>query len=287
VTRRTWVISVANQKGGVGKTTSVINLSAALAKVYGLRILAIDMDPQGHLALSLGIDTHDTSATITSALIGARALDEVVRETQIPGLHVVPSNDSLAATEDRISRQPGREGVLASVLAGIGQRFDGIIIDTPPSLGVLTFNSIYAADYLLIPIQPRLYSIDGLRRLYTITRLMATRLGRKVEILGHFLNMVDNRYKVTKEVRSDLRARLGDGLLRTEIPLSVKAEEGHFHRAPLVVYAPDSEPARAYVSLAGEVLERLGRYYGESLGGVGPVPGAQYTNEGAVVDKTG
>jgi chromosome partitioning protein len=287
VTRRTWVISVANQKGGVGKTTSVINLSAALAKVYGLKILAIDMDPQGHLALSLGIDAHDTSATITSALVGARLLEEVVRETQIPGLYVAPSNDSLAAAEDRISRQPGREGVLASVLGSVRQRYDGIIIDTPPSLGVLTFNSIYAADYLLIPIQPRLYSIDGLRRLYTITRLMAARLGRRVEILGHFLSMVDNRYRVTREVRSDLRARLGDGLFRTEIPLSVKAEEGHFHRAPLVVYAPDSEPARAYVSLAAEVLERLERYHGESLGGVGAAPGARSTNEGALVDKTG
>ncbi|MEM4332743.1 MAG: ParA family protein [Nitrososphaerota archaeon] len=268
----TWVIAVSNQKGGVGKTTSVINLSSSLALKHGLKVLAIDMDPQGHLALSLGIDASESSGTVTAALLGVQSLEKVTMETCIPGLYLAPSNESLAATEDRIARQPGREAVLATVLEPVLNRYDVVMVDTPPSLGVLTFNALYASTHLLIPIQPRLYSIDGLRRLYQIVHLMKKRLGRRVEILGHFLTMVDNRYRITREVRSDLRATLGDGLLSTEIPLSVRAEEGHFHRKPLILYAPDSEAARAYEALAGEVLARLrgGVLRGESIeSGVG------------------
>lgn len=253
----TRVIAVSNQKGGVGKTTSVVNLASALALRHGLKVLAVDMDPQGHLALSLGIDTGESSRTITAALLGVQGLGQVVRETGIPGLYVAPSNESLAAAEDRIARQPGREAVLATVLEQELPKYDVVLVDTPPSLGVLTFNALYASSHVLVPIQPRLYSIEGLRRLYQIIHLMRKRLGRRIEILGHFLTMVDNRYRVTREVRSDLRARLGEGLLSTEIPMSVKAEEGHFHRTPLVIYAPDSDAARAYEALAEEVLARL------------------------------
>lgn len=253
----TWVISVSNQKGGVGKTTSVVNLASALALRHGLRVLAVDMDPQGHLALSLGIDAGGPSRTVTAALLGVQGMAQVVRETGIPGLYVAPSNESLAAAEDKIAHQPGREAILATVLEPELPKYDVVLVDTPPSLGVLTFNALYASTYVLVPVQPRLYSIEGLRRLYQIIHLMRKRLGRRIEILGHFLTMVDNRYRVTREVRSDLRTRLGEGLLRTEIPMSVKAEEGHFHRTPLIVYAPDSEAARAYEGLAVEVLSRL------------------------------
>ncbi len=253
----TWVIAVSNQKGGVGKTTSVVNLASALAIRHGLRVLAVDMDPQGHLALSLGIEAGESSRTITAALLGVQGLGQVVRETGIPGLYVAPSNESLAAAEERVSRQPGREAALATVLEPELPKYDVILVDTPPSLGVLTFNALYASTHVLVPVQPRLYSIEGLRRLYQIIHLMRRRLGRRIEILGHFLTMVDNRYRVTREVRSDLRARLGEGLLKTEIPMSVKAEEGHFHRTPLIVYAPDSEVAGAYAALAEEVLSRL------------------------------
>jgi len=253
----TWVIAVANQKGGVGKTTSVINLAAILSLLHGLRVLVIDMDPQGHVGLSLGLDSGDHSHTLAAALLGARRLDEIIRETGVQGLRVAPSNESLAVAEDRLARQPGREAVLASVMEPELGGYDMVIIDTPPSLGVLTFNALYASSHVLIPIQPRLYSIDGLRRLYQVVSLMRSRLSRRIEILGHFLTMVDNRYRVTKEVRSDLKLRLGDELLPVEIPLSVKAEEGHFHRKPLILYAPDAGPTRAYMALADAVLARL------------------------------
>jgi len=253
----TWVITVTNQKGGVGKTTSVINISAAFAARHGFRVLLLDMDPQGHLGLSLGVRPAGTADTIAAPLMGLRRLSEVVHETSHNGLRVVPSNEDLAAVEEQLSRQPGREAVLRSVLTGEISEYDFVMIDTPPSLGVLTFNAIYAADYLLVPIQPRLYSIEGLRRLYKILELMRSRLGRRVEILGHFLTMVDNRYKITHEVREDLRARLGDGLLRSEIPSSVRVEEGHFYRSPVVAYAPDTPVANAYAELASEIIGRL------------------------------
>ncbi|MEM2899031.1 MAG: ParA family protein [Nitrososphaerota archaeon] len=256
-TSMTWVIAVTNQKGGVGKTTSVINLSAALASRHGFKVLLIDMDPQGHLGLSLGVKPLSTSETIAAPLMGVRKLSEVIHETSIGGLRIVPSNEDLAAVEEHLARQPGREAVLRAALDGEVSGYDAVLIDTPPSLGVLTFNAIYAADYLLVPIQPRLYSIEGLRRLYKIIELMRTRLGRRIEILGHFLTMVDNRYKITHEVREDLRARLGDGLLRSEIPSSVRVEEGHFYRSPVVTYAPDTPVANAYLELALEVISRL------------------------------
>lgn len=253
----TWVIAVTNQKGGVGKTTSVINLSAAFAKKHDLRVLLVDMDPQGHLGLSLGIRTSGTAETISAALMGLRDLREVTHETQVDGLRVVPSNEDLAAFEEQLFRQPGREAVLRSVLSMDVHEYDVVLIDTPPSLGVLTFNAIYAVDYLLVPIQPRLYSIEGLRRLYKILELMRSRLGRRIEILGHFLTMVDNRYKITHEVREDLRNRLGEGLLRSEIPSSVRVEEGHFYRSPVVIYAPETPAASAYLELASEIIQRL------------------------------
>jgi chromosome partitioning protein len=253
----TWVITVTNQKGGVGKTTSVINISAALVSRHGYRVLLIDMDPQGHLGLSLGVKPASTADTIAAPLMGLRRLSEVAHETSINGLRIVPSNEDLAAVEEQLSRQPGREAVLRGVLTGEISEYDVVMIDTPPSLGVLTFNAIYAADYILVPVQPRLYSIEGLRRLYKILELMRTRLGRKIEILGHFLTMVDNRYRITHEVREDLRVRLGDGLLRSEIPSSVRVEEGHFYRSPVVAYAPDTPVASAYAELASEIISRL------------------------------
>lgn len=253
----TWVIAVTNQKGGVGKTTSVINLSAAFSSKYGLKVLLIDMDPQGHLGLSLGVKPLSTAETIAAPLMGIKKLSEVIQDTSIDGLRIVPSNEDLAAVEEHLARQPGREAVLRAALNDEISGYDAVLIDTPPSLGVLTFNAIYAADYLLVPIQPRLYSIEGLRRLYKILELMRTRLGRRIEILGHFLTMVDNRYKITHEVREDLRARLGDGLLRCEIPSSVRVEEGHFYRCPVVAYAPDTPVANAYIELAQEIINRL------------------------------
>lgn len=253
----TWVIAVANQKGGVGKTTSVVNLAAVLAKHHGLRTLVVDMDPQGHVSLSYELRVSSTGETIASALMGLRGMGEVTYRVLDCDLYVSPSNEDLAAVEEHLSRQPGREAVLRSALEPELPRYDVVIIDTPPSLGVLTFNAVYAADYVLVPIQPRLFSIEGLRRLYHILELMRSRLGRGVEVLGHFLTMVDNRYKITHEVREDLRGRLGERLMRSEIPLSVRVEEGHFYRRPCVLYAPDSQPARAYMDLASEALSRL------------------------------
>ncbi|MCS7142277.1 MAG: ParA family protein [Aigarchaeota archaeon] len=266
-------ISVANQKGGVGKTSTVVNVAAVLAHKFKMDVLVVDLDPQGHASLALGLERVSTEFSISAALTSYKPVKEIIRETPIDKLHVLPSNEDLAATEEYISRQPGREAVVSKLIESLPMRYDFIIIDTPPNLGVLTFNALYASKFVLVPIQPRYFSIDGLRRLYHVIELLHSRLRAELEVLGHFLTMVDNRYKITHEIRQDLRHRLGESLLRTEIPSSVRLEEGHFLGRPCVIYNPDSPVSKAYEALTVEILERIGSHSRSITAGVGGVEG--------------
>jgi len=252
----TKVISLANQKGGVGKTTCTINLGGALAEL-GYRVLCIDMDPQANLTVGLGISLADVRRSMADVLNEDRVgLDEVIRETAVAGLSVAPATLELASTEVELFTVIGREMVLRDAIAGSADRqYDVILVDSPPTLGLLTINALVSSSRVIIPVQTQFYAIKGLTALIKVINTIRVKLNHDLEILGLLPTFYDGRTILAREMLENLR-ELGDQrVFNTMIKNTVKLGEAPLTGRPVTEYAPSSAAAHAFRDLAREVIE--------------------------------
>ncbi len=253
--RQPRVIAVANQKGGVGKTTTTINLATAIAAT-GLRVLLIDLDPQANATTGLGLDANLDRATVYDLLLGEIALADIAEQTLIPNLQLVASSMNLAGAEIELVGLARREFRLRDALAEKLSAFDIVLIDCPPSLGLLTLNAMTAADAVLVPLQCEYYALEGISHLVrTIERVRAS-LNPKLQIQGIVLTMFDRRNALSGLVADDARRHFGAAVYATVIPRNVRLSEAPSHGKPILVYDFHCAGSQAYVHLAAEVLRR-------------------------------
>ena len=249
------VTACTNQKGGVGKTTTVINLAAYLA-LSGTRTLVIDLDPQGNATSGLGTDRRTIQRSSYEILVDRTPISDVIRRTPIDGLDIVPSAPALSGAEIELVGATGRERRLAASLADLDGRYDRVLIDCPPSLGLLTVNALTAADGVLIPIQTEYYALEGLSQLVNTIRRVREGLNPRLEIEGVLLTMYDARTKLSAQVASEVRRHMNGTVYETVVPRSVRLSEAPSHGLPIALYDPSSRGAHAYELLAGEVNAR-------------------------------
>jgi chromosome partitioning protein len=251
-------IACANQKGGVGKTTTVVNLATYLA-LSGDRVLVIDLDPQGNATSGFGVDRNGIEASIYDAIVGDSVLADLMLDTEIAGLSLVPSTIALAGAEVELAPLGQRERRLARLLAPVAPRFDYVLLDCPPSLGLLTVNALTAADAVLIPLQCEYYALEGLTQLIATVNLVRDHLNPELAVLGVLLTMYDSRTNLSAEVSAEARRHLGDAVFKTVIPRNVRLSEAPSYGQPIALYRHDSKGAEAYRSLARELRSRDGR----------------------------
>jgi len=243
------VIALVNQKGGVGKSTTTVNLAAALA-VSGKRVLVVDLDPQGNTTTGLGIDVYDL-------LLHHSPIDDVLIETEIPGLTLVPATINLAGAEIELVSALSRENRLKGVLAPLSPRYDFTFIDCPPSLGLLTINALTAASEIIIPVQAEFYALEGLSQLTSVVRRIQDALNPNLRIAGVLVTMFDGRTKLALEVLDELHAYFPRQMFRTQIPRNVRLSEAPSYGKPVVLFDVKSRGSQAYLSLAKEVLQSM------------------------------
>jgi chromosome partitioning protein len=253
------IIAIANQKGGVGKTTTAINLGASLAAAEK-RTLIIDIDPQGNATSGIGVPKEVISRTIYDVLVEAGPLEEaIVQGIHFPFLDVVPATRDLVGVEVELVPRAGREVVLRSAVEQVRDRYDYILIDAPPSLGLLTLNTLAAADTVLIPIQCEFYALEGLSQLLNTVRVVQRNLNPRLQIEGVLLTMFDQRLNLSKQVAEEAKEYFGDRVFHTVIPRNVRIAEAPSFGKPIVVYDILSVGAKGYLSLASEVIARDAR----------------------------
>jgi chromosome partitioning protein len=249
------IIAIANQKGGVGKTTTAINLATALAAV-DMKVLLIDLDPQGNASTGLGIDRNARPVTSYDVLIGAQLLDAAIVPTSIPRLSIVPASVDLSGAEVELVSAEQREYRLRMALARQSLDFDYVLIDCPPSLGLLTLNAMVAAQAVLVPLQCEFYALEGLSNLVRTIERVKRHLNPRLEIQGVVLTMFDKRNNLSDLVAADVRGHFGDKVYDTVIPRNVRVSEAPSHGKPVLLYDFRCPGAQAYIHLAGEVLRR-------------------------------
>lgn len=256
--KNTRIICVANQKGGVGKTTTTINLATALAAI-GEEVLVVDLDPQGNASTGLGIDRSERSISSYDLLTGTVTVEEAAVPTAVPGLSIVPSTLDLLGVEMEIAGQGDRALRLRQALnrtGPAGRRFDHVIVDCPPSLNLLTLNAMAAADSILVPLQCEFFALEGLSQLlHTVDQVRQT-LNRNLEIQGIVLTMYDRRNNLANQVVEDVRAYMGDKVYQTVIPRNVRVSEAPSHGKPAILYDLHCAGSQAYLQLASEVIRR-------------------------------
>lgn len=249
-------LAIANQKGGVGKTTTAINLAACLAAL-GYRTLVVDLDPQGNASSGLGINHQELSASVYNVLAGEVSVADALVETAFNGLHVLPATTDLAAAElELVGVQDQREFYVRNMLAPLRASYDYIVLDCPPSLGLLTLNALVAADRVLIPVQAEYYALEGLARLQETLDLVRKHLNPRLELDGLVLTMYDRRNNLARQVEDDVRAHFGDRAYQTVVPRNVRLSEAPSFGQPITTYDVSSLGARAYLALAPEFVER-------------------------------
>ncbi|HVL54190.1 MAG TPA: AAA family ATPase [Vitreimonas sp.] len=251
-------IACANQKGGVGKTTTVVNLATYLA-LAGDRVLVIDLDPQGNATSGFGIDRNVSDSSAYDAVVDERDLAALVIETRVAGVRLVPSSIALAGAEIELAPVAQRERRLARVLREAAVDYDYVLLDCPPSLGLLTVNALTAATSVLIPIQCEYYALEGLTQLIATIRLVREHLNPNLDIKGVVLTMYDARTNLSADVAAEVRRHLGSSVFETVVPRSVRLSEAPSHGLPVELYRPDSSGAEAYRRLATELRRRDGR----------------------------
>jgi chromosome partitioning protein len=251
----TRIISIVNQKGGVGKTTTAVNLATALAAI-DQRVLLFDLDPQGNASTGVGISPSSRKVTSYDILLGDKKVSDGVIHTEIPGLHVIPATIDLSAAEIELAGMEEREFQLKKAIEENVSSYDYVLIDCPPSLGLVTVNALVAAQSIFIPLQCEFYALEGLSHLLKTIKLVQRQLNTNLDILGVVLTMYDKRNKLTLHIEDDVRSFLGDAVFKTVIPRNVRMSEAPSHGQPALIYDMQCTGSKAYLNLAKELLKR-------------------------------
>jgi chromosome partitioning protein len=248
------IIALVNQKGGVGKSTTAVNLGAALA-VNGSKVLVVDSDPQGNTTTGFGIDKHSLTRDIYNVLMQEASIDDVVVSTELETLSLVPATINLAGAEIELVSGLSRETRLRQALSPVADRYDFVLIDCPPSLGLLTINALTAADEIIIPVQAEYYALEGLSQLTTVVHRVREALNPQLHVSGVLVTMFDGRTRLAMEVLDELERYFPQQMFKTQIPRNIRLSEAPSFGKPVILFDVKSRGAQAYLSLAKELLE--------------------------------